>query len=163
MIDITDEMKARYPRLIPADFWFECGPGWKQILDDFFSTAERELPEGASLGLRQVKEKLGGLRVYYHLDENVPAAVADTISEARDRAEARSYKICEVCGKRGRFSRRDGFLTVVCEEHQLNASGKRAIPQEPEVDEIRRSGNGWERYDFDSDAFVPTDPPEDWE
>jgi len=164
MSDLTKTLRAEYPRLIPERFGFECEDGWRQILEDFFALVERELPAKSKFNLRQVKEKLGGLRIYFGFEGDVPQEVQDAIYEAKDRAEARSYKVCEICGARGRFSNRHGFLTVVCEEHQVNDSGDRAVPSEPESDYIRRlDDKSWERYDFDQDAFVATDPPEGWE
>jgi hypothetical protein len=161
---LTAALREKYPRLIPERFGFECDDGWLGIIDDFLAVVDRELPASGTFRLRQVKEKLGGLRIYFDVSPDTPAEAHAAIDDAYDRASARSYKICEICGARGRFSNRQGFLTVVCEEHQVDDFGDRAIPKEPESDYIRRlPDESWQRYDFDLDAFVATDPPEGWE
>lgn len=64
----------------------------------------------------QIKEKFGGLRVYYtkYVDENTDhdAYYQGII----DMAEAMSYRICETCGKPGKL--RGGYwLYTACDEH----------------------------------------------
>ena len=158
MTDINTALKAKYPDLIPDHFGFECFDGWLQILDDFFAVVATELPEGKTFRLRQVKEKMGGLRIYYDLDVDD----LTTIDVASDVAIARSYRTCEICGKRGHFSKRGGLLTVVCEEHQVDDHGRRAVPQEPEAEYYRRPNREtWQRFDYEANVFVPCDPPED--
>ena len=39
-----DDLKREFPRLIPADFVFECGPGWIGPIHGFFVTVDRWLP-----------------------------------------------------------------------------------------------------------------------
>ncbi|TCB60133.1 hypothetical protein E0J20_09060 [Rhizobium leguminosarum bv. viciae] len=155
-----DIIRQKYPRLLPERFGFECGEGWRQIIEDFFATVDRLLPADAKFNLRQLKEKLGGMRIYYRL-EGVPGEIEGKISDAYNRASARSYRVCEICGKRGRFSKRGGLLTVVCEDHLVDDFGKTAVPVQPEADYLIRTKEGWFRYDYDLDAFLPTDPPEE--
>ncbi len=155
-------LRAKYPRLLPDLFGFECNAGWSDLLDDFFAVVDRVLPADATFRLQQVKEKFGGLRIYYHIDAVVPPEVHKEIAEADLRAEARSEHICETCGKRGRMSNRGGYYTTVCEEH-AEVDGRKAIPMEPEGScRVGSKDAGWRRYDFDSDMFVPCDPPEGW-
>lgn len=151
-------LRTKYPRLVPDPFVFECKPGWLGLLDDFFARVDRVLPATVGFELIQVKEKMGGLRIYHGTDCPIPDEVSNEIREAELRASARSKHICEDCGKRGRMSKRGGYYTVVCEEH---ADG--AIPQEPEgFTRVGGKAGGWRRYNFDKDAFVPCDPPEGW-
>ena len=39
-----DDLKREFPDLIPADFTFECGPGWIQPIHGFFTTVHQWLP-----------------------------------------------------------------------------------------------------------------------
>lgn len=161
MIDAST-LRTKYPRLIPDPFVFECKAGWLGLLDDFFAVVDRVLPADADFGLLQVKEKMGGLRIYYGTDGPIPDEVSAAIREAELRASSRSEHICETCGKRGRMSDRSGYYTVVCEEH-ADEDGRLAIPFKPErFSRIHGKSSGWRRYDFDVDAFVPCDPPEGW-
>lgn len=150
----TSTLRAKYPRLIPDPFGFECNAGWSGLLDDFFAVVDRVLPADAVFGLLQVKEKFGGLRIYYGIDSPIPDDIMRAIREAELRASARSEHICETCGKRGRMSNRGGYYTVVCEEH-----ADLAVAMEPEgFSRIGSKDAGWRRYEFDADAFVPCDP-----
>ncbi|WP_429819091.1 hypothetical protein [Ensifer sp. B1-9] len=161
MMDASD-LRAKYPRLVPDPFVFECKAGWLELIEDFLRVVDRVLPADASFRLQQVKEKFGGLRIYYGIDSVVPDDVWAEVGEANLRAEARSEHICETCGKRGRMSNRGGYYTVVCEEH-ADEDGRLAIPIEPEsFSRIGGKSGGWRRYDFETDAFVPCDPPEGW-
>jgi len=55
----------------------------------------------------QVKEKFGGLRVYYSGGD-------DYIGGAVSMAEAMSYKTCEVCGNKGEPNK-GGWIKTLCE------------------------------------------------
>lgn len=73
----------------------ECGKGWYSLIDQ----AEKEL---AALGVEnkhwlQVKEKFGGLRLYFTADH----LTAEVAVQARDIAikyERKSFSTCEQCG-----------------------------------------------------------------
>lgn len=160
MSDLTDALRAEYPRLIPVRFGLECNDGWKQLLEDFFSVVDRELPADAFFHLRQIKEKLGSLRIYFDLEGDIPAEAETVIRDACDRAEARSHYICEQCGQRGRLSNRRGYLTTVCPDH-TEVRGIMAVPCDDHPVMIG-SKDGWQRYDFDLDTFVETEKPKDW-
>jgi len=153
-------MRAKYPRLIPEIFGFACEDGWLGLLDDFFAVVDRELAAGGVFKLRQVKEKMGGLRLYFDLDEMSPEAEV-AIQDASNRAEARSFEICEECGQRGRLSNRKGYFTTVCAFH-ADIGEIKAVPVQREPFMIG-SKDGWQRYDFDLDAFVEAEPPKDQE
>lgn len=58
----------------------------------------------------QIKEKYGGLRMYFSGgDEYVGGLIS--------MAEAVSYKICEVCGNKGE-SNKQGWISTLCEIHR---------------------------------------------
>ena len=156
-------LRAKYPRLIPERFGFEFHEdgGWLGLLDDFFAVVDRVLPTDVPFQLLQVKEKFGGLRIYYHIDGVVPDAVSNEIRDALVRADARSEHTCEVCGKRGSPHRLGTYILTVCEEH-AEVNGRVAIPETGRTSIIRTNSTGFQRYDFDMDAFVPCDPPEGW-
>lgn len=58
----------------------------------------------------QVKEKFGGLRFY------VQGATDEQYALIRF-AESMSYRVCDVCGKRGKPSN-DGWIKTRCKEHR---------------------------------------------
>lgn len=153
-----EELKARYPRLIPAGFGFQCEIGWMGILDAYFEVVDREMPETATYDLRQVKEKLGTLRIYDSSYGETLSSVR-AVTDTHRLAEARSLHTCESCGQRGRFRKRRSYLTVTCDEHAFR-NGALALAQEPEQRDCRQTAGGWIDYDPDVDAFVPTEAPE---
>jgi hypothetical protein len=55
----------------------------------------------------QVKEKYGGLRVYFSGGD-------DYVEGVIGMAEEYSYKVCEVCGNAGKPNK-DGWITTLCE------------------------------------------------
>jgi hypothetical protein len=84
--------------------------GWNHLVQPLLEELEQ-------LGgkVLQVKEKFGGLRFYYHLDENHPQAgsFAEKVAIAEDQAVA----ICEVCGQPGE-RRSGGWIKTLCDVHE---------------------------------------------
>ncbi|RVG70869.1 hypothetical protein [Sinorhizobium meliloti] len=157
-MEIWDDLKAKYPRLIPSTFGFQCHEGWIGILDAYFEVVDREMPLDAVYEVRQIKEKLGTLRIYDSSYGETLSSVS-AVTDAHRLAEARSLHTCEYCGRRGRFRKRRGYLTVTCDDHAYQ-NGALAIPEEPEPRDYRQTADGWVVYDPDVDAFVPAEPPE---
>jgi hypothetical protein len=97
----------------------ECNAGWESILREVFDVVKANVSDPAQFGLFQVKEKFGGLRVYYSLDgASDKASVA--IREAVDAAEQKSLKTCELTGKPGKLISRGGYICVRSDEHIKN-------------------------------------------
>lgn len=123
-----DDLKAKYPHLIPARFGFQCEIGWIDILDKYFEVVNREMPPTATYEIGQIKEKLGSLRIYDSSYGETLSSVR-AVTDAHALAEARSFYTCEYCGKHGVWSNRRGYLTTVCEDHAVR-DGYRAEPCE---------------------------------
>jgi len=98
-----------------------CGNGWFHIMNAAFKVAEHP---GAVL--LQVKEKFGGLRLYWMGPgpPDFPALTdkeTDRIRTALDTAEDRSYQVCEMCGDPGKV-RRGGWVYTMCDRcHSFNS------------------------------------------
>ncbi len=152
-----DELKAKYPRLLKG-VWFEHRQGWTDLLDAFFAVVDHGLPPEGSYSVRQVKEKMGTLRLYDDI-EGVSEDVEKMIDDARELAEARSYYACEWCGHPGVLRNREGYYTTTCDEHALY-EGRMAVPLDPPAELHIKSKGAWKRYDADVDAFVTSEPPE---
>jgi len=109
----------------------EIGNGWYEILSSvcwMISQHERNkednkkylekndaerlasLPEYFPVKFDQVKEKYGGLRLYFSGGD-------DYVEGLVSMAEAISYKICEVCGNKGEPNK-GGWITTLCESHR---------------------------------------------
>ena len=105
-VNVDDKLKSRYRHLVLDDlpFGFECGDGWLDIIHAFFATAEEAVAAGGgTFHLRQIKEKMGSLRISFRT-AGLPQEAVTAIDEAYRLAEARSFQICEHCGRRGRLS-----------------------------------------------------------
>lgn len=88
----------------------DVGPGWQPIV-------KQAIDDIAGLGgqITQIKEKFGGLRIYYYSEDN-----HDMIGEVIQNAENECAKLCEYCGKPGKLKEINGlWLKTVCEEHGL--------------------------------------------
>lgn len=90
----------------PVDYYGSVGAGWLPLVEELVIDL---IELGWDRQVAQVKEKFGGLRFYIGVGS---ADIAATI----DRAQERSFEICEECGRPGRL--RDGpYLLVRCDEH----------------------------------------------
>jgi hypothetical protein len=92
---------------------FECGSGWKDLLDEALAAIEEEIskmPEEAQENVyaTQIKEKFGGLRLYM-------SAENQAMSEAIHKACVKAQETCEVCGKPGE-TRGGAWLKTTCDE-----------------------------------------------
>jgi len=121
-----EEIRDKHPELVTE--LFECRVGWFPILERLFGEIEHILKDGdpSRFQLRQVKEKLGGLRVYWRYGSLEKTADGESVrdTDIRDRimlavfsAEARSERTCEVCGKPGHMRVQSGWYATRCDEH----------------------------------------------
>lgn len=139
---------------------FQCGPGWQKILTSFFATVEEQLPDGNGFHLKQVKEKMGGLVVYYWLHPQ-PEPVYRAIEIAATLAAARSFHTCEACGAPGILRSAGGYHFVSCDAHSRpNGRKSRVLPNPTGyMTTVVREDNGWSRYAPERDAFVDSKSP----
>jgi hypothetical protein len=127
-LDWQDQLIKKYPKIFPKTFYFECGEGWYELLDnacgliqshiDYEISKNKDIDaEAFQVIATQVKEKFGGLRFYVnHSDKYITGVI--------NFAESMSYNICEVCGDKAvkRDSEEDqdsywSFGFAVCEKH----------------------------------------------
>lgn len=80
--------------------------GWFNLI---WETCEKLEVIDPELEFVQIKEKLGGLRLY--VNTTVEAAF-DVI----DEAEEQSYKICEECGSQENVTQTEGWIYTRCTE-----------------------------------------------
>lgn len=112
------KLQSKYEFLNPTDirnglmcFGFECDDGWLPLLKETFDNINKVVKKNKLNDFRvtQVKEKFGGLRIYW-FDAN------DEIEKIIDRAEKKSMNICEVCSKKGERRNLNGWYKVLCGE-----------------------------------------------
>ena len=135
--ELQNKLYEKYPQLFSnrtkspmescMSFGIECNNGWYELLSSIcwrISQHEKNIestkrifedkPEQIKDELEyypvkfdQIKEKLGGLRVYFTGGD-------DYVEGVIGMAEEYSYKVCEVCGNAGKPNR-DGWITTLCE------------------------------------------------
>ena len=105
-------------------FGIECGDGWYDLIRSICSLIvnreenirtrlkyeNKDPNELISVKFDQIKEKFGGLRAYYSGGD-------DYIRGAVSMAEEMSFKICEVCGDKGRTNK-SGWFSTLCDAHR---------------------------------------------
>jgi hypothetical protein len=142
--ELQDKLFEKYPQLFSnrtkspmescMSWGIECNNGWyellsslcwrisqheqnietrKRILADQPETIKEELAY-ISVKFDQVKEKFGGLRVYFTGgDDYVDGVVSMT--------EEYSYKVCEVCGNAGKPNK-SGWITTLCDNCRIKTN-----------------------------------------
>lgn len=157
-----ERIRAKHPALVTKQFG--CYAGWHPILERLLGEIQEIISEGGGkFSLRQVKEKMGGLRFYWSYGDAEPltldsqavreANIRERISLAVFAAECRSASTCEVCGKPGLMLTRQqgGFLATRCEAH-----GDGMVPWHPPEEQIafvpEMRGSDGRRYVFDREA-----------
>ncbi len=119
--------RNKSPRESCMSFGIECNNGWyellasvcwrvsqhekniedrKRILADKPGKIKAEL-EYSPVKFDQIKEKYGGLRIYFTGGD-------DYVDGIVSMAEEYSYKVCEVCGNSGKPNK-GGWITTLCE------------------------------------------------
>ncbi|MCY1746161.1 hypothetical protein [Ensifer sp. SL37] len=126
-----------------------CGEGWLGILHAFFTEADKVMAAGGSFTVLEVMEKKGVLHMHYAIAQIAPDA-RRAIDDASRLAAARSFHICEVCGRRGRLHTFGGLPKVVCSEHADGELGK-GVPFEDPL-------NAPDPYFPDVDPFIAARP-----
>jgi hypothetical protein len=134
--ELQQELYDKYPDLFvnkdkPASesclhFGIETNDGWYDILSNIcwminqheenirirtkYKKKENPAYESDYIPVKfdQIKEKFGGLRVYYSGGD-------DYVRGMVSMAESFSYKICEVCGERGKPNK-NGWIHTLCEK-----------------------------------------------
>lgn len=109
-------------------FGCQCNDGWYDLLDELFGKIQ-ELDTGRRVRLNTIKEKFGGLRVYIGGEVVLDIIPVGSFRETTDdefekihalihEYEAKSFDVCEVCGKPGTICEDHSWLKTVCKEHR---------------------------------------------
>jgi hypothetical protein len=169
------DLVDRYPGLFIEEFngrvttpgYPTTGDGWRDLVETAvgrIATAVAAAPSG-SVGIDQIKEKFGALRLYWHGRNNLPEETCAAVEEAIYLAEARSACTCETCGAEGRLFKHGGRLLTACDEH---GKGKvvHVRPGRENIHIVRTVKDGkliivsCRRYVRETDSFVDVPPAE---
>jgi len=114
--------KDKGPQISCMAFGIECNDGWYDLIRSIcwkIKQHERNIDDRkkynpeyttnyVSVKFDQIKEKFGGLRIYYSGGD-------DYVSGLISLADEMSYKICEVCGNKGQPNK-GGWIRTLCEK-----------------------------------------------
>lgn len=100
-VNFEEKLKAEFPEFY-SNIYFECGPGWYEILRDLSLKIREHLQTGiheeefweSPFSVTQVKEKYGELRFYV-------ASCCSHIHEMIEKSSKLSRITCENCGNPG--------------------------------------------------------------
>ncbi|TAY50968.1 hypothetical protein [Rhizobium leguminosarum] len=116
-------LREKHGRILPQDIAFSVENGWLPLIAESLQEIEQALDRHAWIGratIRQIKEKLGDLRIYvrprresYHFSK----ALGDDLAVIRDRYMSTSIKTCEICGDAGELGNFDGYCQTLCGKH----------------------------------------------
>jgi hypothetical protein len=113
----SNRLKSR--RESCMSFGIECGLGWYELISSVcwrIFQHDKNIADRNYIPVKfdQIKEKFGGLRLYYSGGD-------DYVRGLVSLAEELSYKICEVCGDKGKPNK-DGWISVLCDKHREERS-----------------------------------------
>ena len=83
------------------------GPGWTPLIHRVYNAREAL---GTPVGIIQVKEKFGGLRIYTEYRH-------DQLDEVIVEVSKESFHICEECGDEGQLLKKNALYFTACKHH----------------------------------------------
>ncbi|MGO7583401.1 hypothetical protein [Rhizobium leguminosarum] len=116
-------LREKHGRILPSDIAFAVENGWLPLISQSLSEIEACLEKHGWIGrasVRQIKEKLGDLRIYVRPrreSASFPKALADELSVIRNRIMSTSVETCEICGDAGQLDNFDSYLQTLCGKH----------------------------------------------
>ena len=135
-----DALIARYPRIFKGAqplAWLDLSQGWTELVDRLFADIDRWLDDEAAKAfeVRQIKEKFGGLRVYWRFAEQEttaidvfdtgslghlvlqpaePTALFIQIRARVDEAAEEASTTCQHCGNGSATANNSGLVATLC-------------------------------------------------
>ncbi|MBY3594261.1 hypothetical protein HJA87_31155 [Rhizobium bangladeshense] len=143
--EFVAHIRTRYSDLFDPDntnedwrYLITIGPGWWPLVEEYCVKSQALLREHGEIGkwfVRQIKEKMGELRIYVRpapyerldidgfpemvndIDPPAPTPVQKLLSDLRAFIVDRANATCEECGEEGSLRVIDGWYRTVCDDH----------------------------------------------
>jgi len=128
--ELQDKLYEKYPDLfrekdLPMSqtcmcWGLECGDGWYNLIDSACAIISYEIKYNKCppVQFTQVKEKFGGLRIYYTGGNEFTSGVISTVGYL-------SQTTCETCGNPGKQTN-EGWIRTLCEPCREKRNASRA-------------------------------------
>ncbi|ARQ56937.1 hypothetical protein Kim5_CH00830 [Rhizobium sp. Kim5] len=116
-------LREKHARILPPDIVFSVENGWLPLIADSLRDIERVLEKHGWIGragVRQIKEKLGDLRIYVKPNfesYSFPKALQNDLAKVREAFGERSIVTCEICADPGSVGNFDGYYQCLCPRH----------------------------------------------
>ncbi|NKM65341.1 hypothetical protein GFL58_30970 [Rhizobium leguminosarum bv. viciae] len=116
-------LRQKHARILPQDIAFSVENGWLPLIAESLDQIEHALDRHgwiAKASVRQIKEKLGDLRIYVRPrreSASFPKALSAELAVIRDRYTKKSVETCEICGDHGELGNFDGYQQTLCPRH----------------------------------------------
>ncbi|MBY3363787.1 hypothetical protein [Rhizobium laguerreae] len=132
-------LRQKHARILPQDIAFSVENGWLPLIAESLDQIDHALDRHgwiAKASVRQIKEKLGDLRIYVRPrreSASFPKALSEELSVIRDSYTSRSIVTCEICGDVGQLDNFDAYYQTLCRKHADQrrawvASGRKGDP-----------------------------------
>ncbi|HCJ74684.1 hypothetical protein [Agrobacterium pusense] len=153
--EYVDYLRERYSDLFdPTNsdedwrYLVTIGPGWWPLLSDYCEQMGGILKHYDEVGIwyiRQVKEKMGELRIYTRpapyqrpdidgfsewiddIDPPEPSAAREMLGIIKDQIIGRASNTCEECGEPGELRVLEGWYRTCCEKHYAKWQQRKAV------------------------------------
>ena len=139
--DIENKLRNKWTNILKPHTLIECGNGWYDLIDLACRAINSELVAREkyeevkyNIVVTEIKEKFGGLRMYYDSFAELPAQQKNTESNVIEdpysnpsvarglgiidgvirMAELYSYHVCENCGNRGECDPKASYHRTEC-------------------------------------------------
>ena len=109
--DRIEKVTARIP--LAWGRYLSCEKGWYQLIVDLDDALAAIDPD---YELHQCKQKFGGLRYYAEPSEGLDDEKRAQFRTLIDKAEEKSFTICEDCGEPGTTSTVHHYVVTLCPE-----------------------------------------------
>lgn len=117
-VQVQSKFRSVYPLLMASredHSFFRYAPGWLPLVYELFGLLDDEQQRtGQGVGIGEVKEKFGGLRLHM----SVPSMSSSEQRILEAVFGAFSTRICDLCGEPGSLGRFEGFWSTKCEKHK---------------------------------------------
>lgn len=118
-----ERLRAEHARILPDDIVFAVENGWLKIIEVILDRISDSLTTHGWIGkaqVKQIKEKLGELRIYVRSNaegESFPDDLADELAAYRRIGMDASTHTCEICGELGETGNFGGYFQTLCPKH----------------------------------------------